>query len=156
MENNLLSSMTEALTAREESRIAQSNGKTERFGLRLTREQAHELVEYHNESLKRYRLVEFDESIFDKLIFTFCDSDYIEQDSYLDTLEALQDIFYNIRSESDVSVTDDTILEMMKERFELTGGDLDYMMDMDEDQAEYIRRQNQELYDSEMSRLSDD
>lgn len=74
-------SLLEVLQSRKEKKelsvLMQCNEKTESFGLSLTEEDAHELVLCRNASLKKYRRVEFGEGILDKLIFTFCDSQYI-------------------------------------------------------------------------------
>lgn len=74
------------------------NEKTEQFGLTLTKEEADELIVCRNDTLKKYMRVEFGNSILDKLIFTFCDSQYIDQDNYLEVLEQLQEIFYEFKS----------------------------------------------------------
>lgn len=47
------------------------NEKTETFGLSLTEQEAQELVVCRNESLKKYRRVEFGNGILDKLILHF-------------------------------------------------------------------------------------
>lgn len=104
------------------------NEKSEHFGLSLTREESQELILCRNESLRKYKRVEFGSGILDKLIFTFCDSQYIEQDNYLETLEKLQDIFYEFKNESMDRLTDDELLTFMREQFEgVCFGDLDYL-----------------------------
>ena len=70
------------------------NQKTQHFGLVLTEEEAKLIVEKKKESLKEQQRVEFGETILSKLIDTFCDSPYIMQSNYEETLEELQDIFY--------------------------------------------------------------
>ncbi len=136
--------------------LSKCNEKTAKYGLELSNEQAKQLVACHNDSLKKYRLVEFEQSILDKLVFTFCDSDYIDSDSYLETLEILQDIFYSIRSENEIGMSDEEVLEDMRTRFDLAGGDTDYMMELDLSKIEDIELWNQGILDSEMSRLCDD
>ena len=87
-------SLLEVLQSRKEKKelsvLMQCNEKTESFGLSLTEEDAHELVLCRNASLKKYRRVEFGEGILDKLIFTFCDSQYINQENYREVMEELQ------------------------------------------------------------------
>ena len=99
---------------REMSVLMDCNEKTARFGLSLTEQEAHELVICRNESLKKYRRVEFGGGILDKLIFTFCDSSYITQDTYKETMEELQDIFYCFKNEAADQLTDDELLAFMK------------------------------------------
>lgn len=104
------------------------NEKTQRFGLCLTEEQARELVICRNNSLKKYQRVEFGAGILDKLIYAFCDSEYIDNDNYAETLQKLQDVFYAFKNETQDKVADDEILNFMKEQFEtVCYGDIEYL-----------------------------
>lgn len=106
------------------------NEKTEQFGLTLTNEEAKELVISRNESLKMYQRVEFSGSILNKLVYSFCDSMYINQDNYADILMKLQDIFYMFKNEAEDKLTDDELMTFMKEQFEsVCAGDTDYLAD---------------------------
>ncbi|MDR2043192.1 MAG: DUF6323 family protein [Clostridium sp.] len=112
----------------ELKKLIACNERTGRFGLSLTEEAAQELMVCRNESLKKYRRVEFGEGILDKLIDAFCDSQYIHQEDYVETLEKLQDIFYEYKNESRDRLTDDELLTFMREQFEkICFGDLDYL-----------------------------
>lgn len=112
----------------ELSVLISCNEKTEQFGLTLTKEDADELIVCRNDTLKKYMRVEFGNSILDKLIFTFCDSQYIDQGNYLEVLEQLQEIFYEFKNESEDKLTDDELLTFMKEQFEtVCFGDTDYL-----------------------------
>jgi len=91
---------------------------TEKFGLRLSQEDASLLLEGRKNNLKEQERIEFGESILPKLIFTFCDSPYIHQDNYVETIGALQEIFYLYKNESLDELTDDELLAYMKEHFD--------------------------------------
>ena len=109
-------------------KVMETNKKTEQFGLELSQENAKLLVEARGEKLKRQKRVEFGEGILPKIIFAFCDSSYITQDSYVETLCRLQEIFYLFKNESMDLLTDDELLDFMREQFEQTCfGDLDYL-----------------------------
>ena len=109
-------------------KVMETNKKTEQFGLELSQENAKLLVEARGEELKRQKRVEFGEGILPKIIFAFCDSSYITQDSYVETLCRLQEIFYLFKNESMDLLTDDELLDFMREQFEQTCfGDLDYL-----------------------------
>lgn len=99
-------------------KVMEMNKKTEGFGLLLTEEDAKLLVKKRKETLKEAQRVEFGEGILAKLIYTFCDSAYIVQDNYVDTIVRLQEIFYLYKNESLDELTDDELLEFMKEAFE--------------------------------------
>ena len=109
-------------------KVMETNKKTEQFGLELTQEDAKLLVEARGEELKRQKRVEFGEGILPKIIFVFCDSSYITQDNYVETVDRLQEIFYLFKNESMDLLNDDELLEFMREQYEQTCfGDLDYL-----------------------------
>lgn len=99
-------------------KVIEMNQKTERFGFALTEEEAKLLVERRQENLREQQRVEFGEGILPKLIFTFCDSPYIYQENYVETITRLQEIFYLYKNESMDELTDDELLDYMKEAFE--------------------------------------
>jgi len=130
MEDNMFELLQMKRQEIEIATIISCNEKTEQFGLVLTNEEAKELVLSRNESLKKYQRVEFGGSILDKLIFSFCDSMYINQDNYADTLMKLQDTFYMFKEEAEDNLTDDELMTFMKEQFEsVCSGDADYLAD---------------------------
>lgn len=93
------------------------NEYTERFGLTLTEEDAKLLLDDRRNSLVEKQRIEFGEGILPKLIEAFCDSPYIYQDNYVDTIGRLQDIFYEYKNESMDALTDDELIEKMQEAF---------------------------------------
>ncbi len=101
---------------------------TERFGLTLSQKEAELLAEERTLALKKERRVEFGQGILPQIIYAFCDSAYIEQENYCDVLAELQEIFYMYKNEMLDEITDDELLEFMKEQFEgVCFGDLDYL-----------------------------
>ena len=119
------------LTRDEHTELASllsSNEKSEYFGLSLTSKDAHALITSRNTSLRKYNRIEFGKGILDQLIFTFCNSAYISQDTYADTLIRLQDIFYQFKNESQDRLNDETLLNFMKQQFEtVCAGDTEYL-----------------------------
>ena len=53
-----------------------------------------------------------------KLIEAFCDSPYIMQSNYEETLEELQDIFYFFKEEAMEQISDDELIEFMTRDFD--------------------------------------
>lgn len=128
MEENLFELLIKTREKKELAAIKGVNEKTAKFGLSLTEEGAKELIVCRNESLKKYQRVEFESGILDKLIYTFCDSNYIHQDIYLETLERLQDIFYEFKNKANDKLSDDELLEFMRAQFDgVCFGDLEYL-----------------------------
>ena len=108
--------------------LMKTNECSEKYGLTLNQEDAELLAVERKCSLKEQRRVEFGSGIMPKLIYAFCDSAYIRQDIYTETLVQLQDIFYLFKNEVLDEITDDELIHFMKEQYEkICFGDLDYL-----------------------------
>lgn len=109
-------------------KVVKTNETTGQFGLSLTVQDAELILAERKKSLMEQKRVEFGEGIITKIIYEFCDSDYIHQSNYVDTIIRLQEIFYLYKNEMQDEITDDELLHLMKEQFEnLCFGDLDYL-----------------------------
>ena len=108
--------------------VIKTNQTAERFGLVLTEQDARLILEERKASLQEQKRVEFGEGITAKIIYEFCDSDFIDQNNYVETIIRLQEIFYLYKNEMQDEITDDELLHLMKEQFELICfGDLEYL-----------------------------
>jgi len=113
---------------KELDRVLECNNKTEQFGLVLSREEAQNLMIGRKNSLNDNQRVEFGTGILPKIINSFCDSQYINQDNYSDVLSELQDIFYTYKNETLDELTDDELLDFMKKQYEeICFGDMEYL-----------------------------
>ncbi|MGN0204508.1 MAG: DUF6323 family protein [Coprococcus sp.] len=109
-------------------KLLETNQYTEQFGLVLSAQDTELLVTERMDTLKRERRVEFGQSILPALIYSFCDSAYIRQENYVETLIRLQEIFFMYKNEMEDELTDEELLNFMKEQFEtVCYGDLDYL-----------------------------
>lgn len=97
--------------AKEELRLC--NEFSEQYGLRLSEEEIEDLIICRKNALKDSGRVEFGGGILPKLIYAFCDSPFIEQDMYEETLAELQEAFYYYKSVSADRYTDDELIEFM-------------------------------------------
>lgn len=98
------------------------------FGLALTGQQMLRLTEQRFQALKSTGRIEFGEGVLKKLVIAFCDSPYITQSNYEETLSELQDIFYYFKSESGDTLSDDELIEAMKSVFDgKAQGSLEYL-----------------------------
>ena len=80
------------------------------------------------QALRAERRVEFGPGILPRVIEEFCDSDFIDQNNYVDTLIRLQQIFYLYKNEMYDEISDEELLHFMKEQFEeVCFGDLGYL-----------------------------
>lgn len=108
--------------------IQETNQYTEKYGLKLSEKDAEILIAEKANALKAERRVEFGQSVLPQIIYAFCDSAYISQDNYLDTLIRLQEIFFLYKNEMQDEITDEELLNFMREQFEdVCYGDLEYL-----------------------------
>ncbi len=108
--------------------VRRTNQYTEEFGLALSEKDAELLLAEKNHVLKAEQRVEFGASILPQIICTFCDSSFISQSNYVDSLIRLQEIFYMYKNEMQDEITDSELLTFMKEQFEtVCCGDFDYL-----------------------------
>lgn len=108
--------------------IRNANQHTEKFGLCLSEQDTEILIYERNNTLKIERRLEFNQSVIPQIIYTFCDSAYITQSDYVDTLVRLQEIFFLYKNEMHDEISDEELLNFMKEQFDgICYGDLDYL-----------------------------
>lgn len=106
------------------------NQYTKKFGLTLSEKDTELLLAEKNHTLKTERRVEFGPSILPQIIYAFCDSAFISQTNYVETLIRLQEIFFQYKNEMQDEITDDELIHFMKEQFEtICYGDLNYLED---------------------------
>lgn len=109
-------------------KLLETNQETARFGLALSKKDAELILEEQKNALQEQRRVEIGGGIVPKLIYEFCDSTFIDQNNYVETLIRLQEIFYLYKNEMMDEISDDELLHFMKEQFEdICFGDLDYL-----------------------------
>jgi len=108
-----------SLTSKQTAdKILKCNDFTAKYGLTLTEKQALNLAEARIYSLKDNGRIEFGAGIIDKIIKEFCDSPYINNSNYEETLQGLIDIFYYFKNETLDKLSDDTLIKYMKKAFD--------------------------------------
>jgi uncharacterized protein YbcC (UPF0753/DUF2309 family) len=104
------------------------NEITLKYGLTLSDEDINELVENRFKSLKDTGRIEFSEGILKKIVEEFCDSPYIMQENYKDTMMELQQCFYFFKNEAMEQISDEELIEFMKAHFDGNcEGSLEYL-----------------------------
>jgi hypothetical protein len=101
MEKTIFEVMQLSKNTEELAAVMDCSRKTQMYGLSLTEEEAKELIVSRNDTLKKFKRVELGRGMLDKLIYMFCDSEYINSDNYPETLEGLMELFYEFRNETD-------------------------------------------------------
>ena len=98
--------------------ISKCNEFTNEYGLMLQEEDVKEIIKTRNIALEKSGRIEFNGQIVNKIIMIFCDSPYISQHNYSDTINELVEIFYNYKNETLDYISDDELMEIMKEYFD--------------------------------------
>jgi hypothetical protein len=97
--------------------IIKTNEETMEYGLRLSEEQALDIVETRNYVLKSYGRIELGSDLINKIIKAFCTSQYINQADYALIINELVETFYYIKNETLDLVDDDELIDLMKDYF---------------------------------------
>lgn len=109
-------------------KVLAMNLDSQKYGLQLSEEEAKVLIREREQCLRETRRIEFGEGILEKLISIFCDSPFLLQENYAETLVRLQSIFYLYKNESLDELTDEELLEEMKKKFDgECQGDLEFL-----------------------------
>lgn len=98
--------------------IFKCNEFTDEYGLVLREEDINEIIKTRNVALEKSGRIEFNGQIINKIIIAFCDSPYISQYNYSDTINELVEIFYNYKNETLDYMSDDELIEIMNEYFD--------------------------------------
>ena len=108
--------------------ITELNDITTKYGISISKEDAKLLMEEKTNSLREKQRVEFGEGVLTRLISTFCDSTYLYQENFTESIARLQDIFYEYKNESMDELTDSELIDYMKLAFDgECRGSLDYL-----------------------------
>lgn len=128
MKENLIELMQLEQEKKQLTCLLDCNSKTAAFGLTLTEDDAKLLLSERRSALGQQERLEFGEGILPALIDAFCDSAYITQETYTETLIQLQNIFYEYKNESIDLLTDNELLSFMAQQFEeVCFGDVEYL-----------------------------
>lgn len=98
--------------------IINTNEFSKEYYLKLDEKDVQEIMNTRNTALKSSGRIEFNGQIITKIIEKFCDSPYISQYNYSDTINELVEIFYNYKNETLDLIGDDELIEIMKEYFD--------------------------------------
>jgi len=118
MDKDIILFESKLLDSKIYDEILKCNEKTCEYGLKLTNEDVKELINTRKVALKKSGMLEFNGEIIDKIIINFCDSPYISQYNYSDTINELVEIFYNYKNETLDLIGDDELIEIMKDYFD--------------------------------------
>lgn len=107
--------------------LVSMNEITKDKNLVLSQKEIMMLIENKNSTLKDIGRVEIGKSIIDDLVYDFYDSDYIDSDNYFDTINELVNIFYMYQDKFSDYLTDEEIIEYLRNNFDEMGGSLELL-----------------------------
>lgn len=109
-------------------KVMETNQYTQKYGLTLREEEVKLMLAERKNALREQKRIEFGTGILPQIIYEFCDSAYISQSNYVETMVRLQEIFYLYKNEMLDEISDEELLHFMKEQFEtVCYGDLEYL-----------------------------
>ena len=100
------------------NKVLETNEESQYYGLVLTAKDARELIETRCEALRANGRIEIGSDTINKIISTFCNSYYIWQANYTQTLHDLLETFYYMKNETLDIISDDELIKQMKFFFE--------------------------------------
>jgi hypothetical protein len=119
----------QSLALRQQERFLEElrrvNEIGEQFGLRLSEQGMLELAQARSRALTDHGRVELGASAVRSIVDGFCDSPYLLQEDYETTLTELVDAFYYFKNECGEQLTDDELIQAMRERYDAYDGSVE-------------------------------
>jgi hypothetical protein len=118
LDNFLLNFSQETLQRVAVNEILSTNSFSSKYGLVLSEKDAKELAVTRQDALASMGRIEFGSGVIGALIKKFCDSPYLQQRDYTTYLSELLETFYYFKNETLDKLSDDELLDYMKEYFD--------------------------------------
>lgn len=118
MIKNLITSYDFIISKQSFLEIQMCNKETIEYGLKLSEEDIKTIIKTRSEALNSNGRVEFGGGIIKKIISEFCDSPYISQYNYAETINELIETFYYYKNETLEKISDDELITLMKSYFD--------------------------------------
>jgi hypothetical protein len=139
--SRIFNSLNVSMQEQYMTELLELNEKTKDYGLVLSLEDIQMMMAARSQVLYSYGRVELSIEVTKELIEIFSTSSFIQQDSYVDTLNELHELFYYIKNETEDRINDMKLLHRMKEVFEEDcEGSMDLLKSRLEEYSEKFRR----------------
>lgn len=103
------------------------NELTKSKNLIFTDEEILNLIKNKNDNLKDIGRVEIGKSVIDDIVYSFYDSEYIDNDNYFETINELINIFYMYQDKFSEYLTDSKIIGYLRDNFDKVNGSLELL-----------------------------
>ena len=102
--------------------ILELNDTTNKFGLLLNATEITQILEERNKDLKYIGRIDFSIEVTKNLVANFCNSSFITQETYVETLQGLHTVFYHLKNETMDKIGDTILINLIKDYFENSCG----------------------------------
>ena len=106
------------------SELHAANEKSARFGLKLSEKAMQALAQTRMRVLLGHGRVELGSSAVSAIVEAFCDSPYLQQEDYEETLAELLDAFYYFKNVSGERLADEELIAAMRAYFDTFAGSI--------------------------------
>ena len=113
MENNIVSISDLFVSKETFLEVQKCNEKTLEYGLKLSAEDINIILQTRKESLIKTGRIELGGELIQKIILTFCDSPYISQYNYIETIDDIIETFYYYKNETMDEIGDEDLIYLM-------------------------------------------
>lgn len=131
MDLNRIITVSSTTLEKQNTLLEKCNTMSARYGLSISHAGLLRLDAGRREALARMGRVELSGGVLDAIVFGFCDSPYMENDTYEDTLAELQDMFYYLKNLTRDSLNDEEVIHGMRLIFDNVHGELAYFSDIE-------------------------
>jgi len=101
-----------------------ANETSARFGLRLSEQAMQALAQVRTRALLGHGRVELGASAISAIVEEFCDSPFLSQEDYEETLAELLDAFYYFKNVSGERLTDEELIAAMRAYYDTFSGSM--------------------------------
>ena len=125
MEETHLAEAFAALERRFVRELSNCAETAARYGLALSAQDVAAIAERRSAALTETGRVELGESAVPKLVTAFCDSPYLLQEEFAETIGRLTEAFYEYKNEDRDRMTDDELITCLRACYDAYEGALD-------------------------------
>ncbi|MEA4870629.1 MAG: DUF6323 family protein [Christensenella sp.] len=125
MEHHFMAGQTPSERQRFFAELAALNAVSARFGLTLSAQGMEEIRLSRMHALLNHGRIELGSSAVPAIVDGFCDSPFLLQEEYEATLMELVDAFYYFKNACAEQLTDDELIQAMRERYDAYDGSIE-------------------------------
>lgn len=99
------------------NQLVELNEKTKTYGLSLSQEDAMHIIDARVQTLKSYERIELGINATKRLIELFSSSPLINEENFVSTITAIQELFYYFKNETNEKVGDEDLINILNKYY---------------------------------------